>query len=463
MTTATKYKTYPKYKPSGIDWLGDIPDNWETNRLRYFFDYHAGGVWGDEEKGDQNDLICLRVADFDFDHFGLSNNDLTNRNIPENQHSRILEKGDILLEKSGGGEKQTVGRAVRFDSNDRAVCSNFIEKLTPHKIHNSKYISYLMGALYYGTINVRSIKQTTGIQNLDIYAYFCEVVPFPEKSIQQSIADFLDRETAKIDEMVAKKQKMIELLREKRQALITHAVTKGLSSFAKASADKDPKAKMKPSGIDWLGDIPEGWEAEYMKNIGCFTSSGIDKKIVEGEPLVQMVNYTDIYGNEARVVNKNRDLMTVSCPAWKIQESNLIKGDLVFTPSSETTEDIGLSALIDDDLINTVFSYHVIRFRFSEDFDHDFKKYWCNNSFVWQQFSSLAKGTTRQILDRNDFKNIFVVIPPKTEQQSIADFLDRETAKIDEMVKKTELQIEKLQEYRQALITSAVTGKIMVN
>jgi restriction endonuclease S subunit len=82
---------------------------------------------------------------------------------------------------------------------------------------------------------------------------------------------------------------------------------------------------------------------------------------------------------------------------------------------------------------------------------------------VWQQFSNLAKGTTRQILDRNDFKNIFVVIPPKTEQQSIADFLDRETAKIDEMVKKTELQIEKLQEYRQALITSAVTGKIMVN
>ncbi|HBV57758.1 MAG TPA: hypothetical protein DEB73_00575 [Candidatus Magasanikbacteria bacterium] len=232
MTTATKYKTYSKYKPSGIDWLGNIPDEWEAKRLRYFFDYHAGGVWGDEEKGDQNDLICLRVADFDFGHFGLSGDDLTTRNIPENQHSRILEKGDILLEKSGGGEKQTVGRAVRFDSSDRAVCSNFIEKLTPLKVHNSKYISYLMGALYFGTINVRSIKQTTGIQNLDIYAYFSEVVPFPEKTIQKSIADFLDRETAKIDEMVAKKQKMMELLKEKRQALITHAVTNGL----------DPKA-----------------------------------------------------------------------------------------------------------------------------------------------------------------------------------------------------------------------------
>jgi type I restriction enzyme S subunit len=155
--------------------------------------------------------------------------------------------------------------------------------------------------------------------------------------------------------------------------------------------------------------------------------------------------------------------MTVSCPTWKISESNLIKGDLVFTPSSETTEDIGLSALVNENLENTVFSYHVIRFRFLKSFNHKFKKYWCNNTFIWQQFSSFAKGTTRQILDRNDFKNTQVVIPPVDEQKKIADFLDRETAKIDEMVKKTELQIEKLQEYRQALITSAVTGKIMVN
>src|SRR3989344_9326075 len=154
-------------------------------------------------------------------------------NKTENQHSRILEKGDILLEKSGGGEKQTVGRAVRINEGMRAVCSNFIEKLTPLKTHDSKFISYLMGALYFETINTRSIKQTTGIQNLDLYSYLCEVVPFPSKEKQKSIADFLDRETAKIDNVVEKKQKLIELLKEKRQALITHAVTNGLSSFAK--------------------------------------------------------------------------------------------------------------------------------------------------------------------------------------------------------------------------------------
>lgn len=215
--------------------------------------------------------------------------------------------------------------------------------------------------------------------------------------------------------------------------------------------------KHKLTGVDLIGGIPSGWRVEYMKNLGRFESSGIDKKIVEGEPLVQMVNYTDIYGNESRVIDGERELMTVSCPAWKVAEANLIRGDLVFTPSSETTEDIGLSALILDDLKNTVFSYHVIRFRFSEKLDHGFKKYLCNNNLVLQQFSSVAKGTTRQILDRNDFKNIIVVIPPIELQKQIADFLDLKTAKIDEVADKKQKLIDLLKEKRQALITQAVT------
>ena len=213
----------------------------------------------------------------------------------------------------------------------------------------------------------------------------------------------------------------------------------------------------KAFGIDWLGKIPDGWNMEYMKNLGRFESSGIDKKTIEGEPLVQMVNYTDIYGNESRVIDDKREFMTVSCPAWKVAGANLIRGDLVFTPSSETIEDIGLSALIFDNLINTVFSYHVIRFRFSEKLDHGFKKYLCNNDFVLQQFSSLAKGTTRQVLDRNDFKNIVVVIPPTELQKQIADFLDRKTATIDEVLSKKQKLIELLREKRQTLITQAVT------
>jgi type I restriction enzyme S subunit len=431
MTTATKYKTYPQYKPSGIDWLGDIPAEWEAKRLRYFFDYHAGGVWGDEEKGDQNDLICLRVADFDFDYFGLSDTDLTTRNIPENQHSRILEKGDILLEKSGGGEKQTVGRAVRFDSNDRAVCSNFIEKLTPLKVHNSKYISYLMGALYFGTINVRSIKQTTGIQNLDIYTYFSEVVPFPEKTIQKSIADFLDRETEKIDEMLAKKQKMIDLLKEKRQALITHTVTKGL----------DPKAKMKPSGIDWLGDIPAEWDVWKYGHL-FLTSMGEtilredlvdDGKIPVYSATEENINFG--YVDSASVILDKGDLVI---PA----RGNSIGNVKLVDKLSTTTQTTIYSKLIKKNKTDIRYVLYLLK--------------GLKDVYFFFDRTAIPQITVNQV-QNND-----LCIPPIEDQKSIAEFLDRETAKIDGMMKKVEMQIEKLQEYRQALITNAVTGKIKV-
>ncbi len=445
MNTATKYQKYPKYKPSGIDWLGDIPNAWEAKRLRYYFDYHAGGVWGDEEKGDQNDLFCLRVADFDFDHFRLSTNDLTTRNIPENQHALILEKGDILLEKSGGGEKQTVGRAVRFDSNDRSVCSNFIEKLTPFKVFDSKYISYLMGALYFGTINVRSIKQTTGIQNLDIYSYFSEVVTFPEKTIQKSIADFLDRETSKIDGMVAKKQKMVELLKEKRQALITHAVTKGL----------DPKAKMKSSSIDWLDDIPEGWEVKRAKYLGraiIGLTYSPDEVVNEDEGILIL--------RSSNIQNGLIELNDNVYVKKEIPEDLITKtGDILICSRNGSVRLIGKNVLIDESTANLSFGAFMTIFRSKH---CEFLYYFFNSSLFISQTGLFSTSTINQ-LTTSILNNMEIPVPPTDTQREIVEYLKNKTAKIDEMMKKVELQIQKLQEYRQALITSSITGKIMVN
>lgn len=451
MTTATKYKPYPKYRSSGIDWLGKIPDGWEAKRLRYYFDYHAGGVWGEEENGNGNNMICFRVADFDFDHFGLAENNLTVRNIPENQHSRILEKGDILLEKSGGGEKQTVGRAVRFDLNARAVCSNFIEKLTPLKVHNPRFISYLMGALYFQTINIRSIKQTTGIQNLDLYSFLCEVVPFPTKEIQKSIADFLDRETTKIDGVVMKKQKLIELLKEKRQALITNAVTKGL----------DPKAKMKPSGIDWIGDIPEEWKVKRLKYISNTRVSNVDKKS-EDEIPVKLCNYVDVYKNE--FIDEKIDFMVATATRGQLDAFELKKGDVILTKDSETPDDIGVPSYVSlDDTKDIVCGYHLaISTPNSAILSGKYLFRLLQSSIFRSYFEVHSNGITRFGLDTYSIFNADIPLPSLSEQHVIADFLDRETAKIDEIIKKVEIQIEKLQEYRQSLISNTVTGKIKV-
>lgn len=221
--------------------------------------------------------------------------------------------------------------------------------------------------------------------------------------------------------------------------------------------------KHKPSGVEWISEIPEHWNFEQLQYIGHFTSSGIDKKIKDDEPLVKIVNYTDIYSNSARILNSNRNYMEVSCPEQKRIEHQIRKGDLIFTPSSETIVDIGLSALVDEDLENTAYSYHVLRFRFEKDIDHFFKTYMCNNHFVLNQFSANAKGTTRQILNRENFNTTLVILPPKSEQTSIAIYLDEKTAQIDSLIEKKKKLIELLKEERTAVINQSVTRGVDPN
>jgi len=213
----------------------------------------------------------------------------------------------------------------------------------------------------------------------------------------------------------------------------------------------------RPSGVEWLGEIPEHWEVSILNKIGRFSASGIDKKDIEGEQPVRMVNYTNVYGNKIFEVRSSDDLMETTAPARKAEEHKILQGDMLFTPSSETTEEIGLSAVVMDDMGKTVYSYHLIRFRAKGILDLRFKKYICNHPFVWAQFSRASKGTTRQILTRDDFKNIVVSIPPLPEQNTIAAFLDRETARIDALIEKKQRQIGLLQEKRSALISHTVT------
>lgn len=221
--------------------------------------------------------------------------------------------------------------------------------------------------------------------------------------------------------------------------------------------------KYKPSGIEWIGEIPEHWEVKKLRFIGNFSSSGIDKKINEDEPLVKIINYTDVYGNSSRILDSKRNYMEVSCSEVKRIEHKVSKGDLIFTPSSETIEDIGLSALVDEDLENTAFSYHVLRFRFEKEVCHSFKKYLCNNNLVLSYFSANARGTTRQTLSRDNFNSAIVILPPNEEQTAIANFLDEKTAKIDSLIEKKKKLIELYKEEKTALINQAVTRGINPN
>ena len=218
--------------------------------------------------------------------------------------------------------------------------------------------------------------------------------------------------------------------------------------------------KYKDSGIEWIGEIPEHWEEIQLGRIGKFTSSGINKKISEDELEVKIINYTDVYGNSKFYLDDTIDYMVVTDTENKIREHSVNKGDLIFTPSSETIEDIGVSAVVIEDLENTAFSYHVLRYQFDRKLDLHFKKYLCNNNFVLNYFSKNAQGTTRQTLDRNDFKKTTVLIPPFQEQTAIASYLDQKTAEIDELLSDKKRLLELYEEEKTAIINQAVTKGI---
>ena len=216
--------------------------------------------------------------------------------------------------------------------------------------------------------------------------------------------------------------------------------------------------KMKDSGVEWIGEIPEDWEVKPLKYLGRFSSSGIDKKIVKNEDLVKIINYVDVYNNPNFELY-NGNYMTVSASKNQIKEHLVKKGDLIFTPSSETVEEIGMSALVMEDLENTAFSYHVIRFVFNNDNDVFFRyrRYLCNNSYVYNHFMILAKGTTRKTLKRSDFNDTKVILPPLKTQIKIASHLDNKLIEISNVKEAIVEELQTLEVYKKSVITEAVT------
>ena len=220
-------KRYPAYKPSGVEWIGEIPSHWTVKRLKAATNFTINGVWGEEPKGDGHDILCVRVADFEMNKLGVSTSKATNRCVtPSQLKNRLLSPQDILIEKSGGGENQPVGRAVSFDLTIPAVCSNFVGRIVPNpKTVFQRFLVYTLQNLYQHGLNKKSINQTTGIQNLDLDGYLEESVLYPPLPEQQAIASFLDKKTALIDSAIRQKERLIELLLEERTVLINDVVT----------------------------------------------------------------------------------------------------------------------------------------------------------------------------------------------------------------------------------------------
>lgn len=441
-----KYQKYAEYKDSGVEWLGEIPSHWNLFSLKRAVDGCTNGFWGSEPDG-SNDLCVLRVADFNRHNFTVGLDKLTYRSVSQKEaENRLLKKGDLLLEKSGGGEKTLVGCVVQFNEDFQAITSNFVAKMTPKKHMVSRFLTFAFSHLYAGRVNFPSIKQTTGIQNLDSEAYLMEKFVFPTREEQNQIANFLDYETAKIDTLIAKQEKLIELLKEKRQAVISHAVTKGLN----------PDVTMKDSGVEWLGEVPEHWAvAKLAYRYEVLLGKMLDESKITGNYLGKYLRNTDVQWG--RVNSEN--LPEMDFRPHEIERYSVQQGDLLVCEGGE----IGRCAIWESE--DTCFyqkALHRLRAYSSQD-SHKFMFYVLFDSVHRERFISGAGKATIAHLPAETFKQYRFAFPPKNEQVQIVEYLDTMSKAFDEIETKALAQIKLLQERRTALISSAVTGKINVS
>ncbi|MBN1536525.1 MAG: restriction endonuclease subunit S [Anaerolineales bacterium] len=446
---------YPVYKDTGVAWLGQVPNNWGIDRIRWSVTMCKNGIWGSELEGNEG-IICVRVADFDREHSRVSLKNPTFRLLePTEEVDRILQSGDLLLEKSGGGEKQPVGFVVLYEHDKEAVYSNFIARMPIAPGQDSRYWNYLHRYYYFVRVNMRSIKQTTGIQNLDSYSYLCEQAPYPPLPEQTAIADFLDRKTAQIDAVIAKKQRLIDLLREERNALISHAVTKGLN----------PDAPMKDSGVVWLGQIPEGW---ILKKVKYLLAN--KRNAIKAGPFGSELKSSELDPDgEYKVYNQrtvlDRDFSSginfINEEKFRSLKDFVVEsGDFLLT----TRGTIGRCVLVPDNIEPGVLHPCLIKLRLDNNqIMNDWAEIYINHSeFFSENVSFNSNATTIEVIYTYTLKEILFPIPNLNEQQQIIEYLRKQISKFDQTIKRNEHQIELLREYRTALISAVVTGKMDV-
>lgn len=448
---SNKYKKYENYKSTLIPWIDKMPAHWKLDRIKWSIESSKNGVWGDNPNG-ENDIVCIRVADFNRINQKVELINPTFRSFkPSDLNGRKLEKYDLLIEKSGGGENQLVGQVVEFDLGIEAVCSNFIARLKISSNQFPRYWSYFNQFLYSIRRNFVSIKQTTGIQNLDFDNYINEIAFYPTLNEQKHIANFLDIKTSHIDALIQQKRLLIKLLEDKRIVIITNAVTKGLNH----------NVKMNNSGIKWIGNIPEHWEVKKLKFLTCFIGSGKTPK-----------GGSDVYVNDGILLFRSQNIYDFEL---KIDDAVYIDDEIELTQLNNTkTKDfdillnitgasIGRCNFIPKGFPRANVNQHVCIIRpLHESVYYKYLHYSLISSHCKAQIESLENGSSREGLNFKQVGDMKICVPSIDEQKYISDFLEKKLFNIKRSIDNIYNSIDRLKEYRDSLITSAVTGKIDV-
>jgi type I restriction enzyme S subunit len=416
------FKKYTILKNSGILWVGDIPDHWEVKKFKHFYASSMGNTILKEDLSDEATIPVYSATEY-VEILGY----IDNPNV-------LLHREDFIIPARGN----SIGHVKLVE--DKCTCTQttiYARRRYPGRINSSFVYWYQIGLrkkLY--EYNNTAIPQLTVRQVKD------NPILVPSMDEQRMISTFLDQETARIDALIQKKERMIELLKEKRIALITQAVTKGL----------DPNVPMKESGIEWLGEVPEHWEVKKLKYLGKsligLTYSPEEIVFEDGTLVLRASNIQ----NSTLSLGRDDDVSVVT----KIpNELMVVEDDILICSRNGSKALIGKAAIIGSDVNATFGAFMtVFRSRF-------------NRFIIWvlhsSMFSSLCSGyvtSTINQLTQDDLNNIAIPLPPDNELKEITKHLEKESYFIDKLIIKADRSISLLREYRASLIYHAVTGKI---
>jgi type I restriction enzyme, S subunit len=414
------FPRYPKYKDSSVEWLGQVPEHWEVRRLKFLCDIQTG------DKDTEN-----AVDDGIYPFFVRSQ-------TVERINSCAFDCEAVLTAGDGVG----VGKVFHyhkgpFDFHQRVYMLNHFREVS------GPFLFQFLRENFYKVALEGGAKSTVDSLRRPLFTNF--PVSFPPADEQHSIVQFVHREAAKIDELVAEQQRLMELLKEKRQAVISHAVTKGLN----------PHAPMKPSGIEWLGDVPAHWEVCLSKRAFRSVDYGISDAL-DPEGAVAILRMGNI--ENGKVVTDDLKYTDSVDPALLLE-----RGDLLYnrTNSLDLIGKVGM--FLGNTEFPVSFASYLVRLRTVSGSMPEYFAYLLNTEGILGLARANAFVAIGQCnLNPTRYGQISVAIPPKGEQAAIVAHLDAQTAQLDTLTTEAQRAIDLLQERRTALISAAVTGQIDV-
>ena len=439
-----RWKAYPAYRDAGLPWLGRIPSHWNLRKLKHSCKRSAlYGLNKPSGSYEAEGVRFIRTTDIDENgtlrpHGGVY--------LPAGlAEGYTLEEGDLLLSRSG-----TIGRSLVYSRDAQGPCAyaGYLVRFVPDRSLVPRFASYSTRSQpFFDWLGITVIESTIGNVNGQKYANM--EFALPSIAEQRAIADFLDRETARIDALLAKKERLIALLQEKRSALISQAVTRGL----------DPSVPLKESGVEWLGKVPAHWEVRRLKYVALSMIAGPFGSSLTKD-LYTTAGYR-VYGQE-QVIPANFAIggYYVSPELFSAMKRYAVSPGDVLVSCVGT---FGRVAVVPSDAEPGIINPRLIRLVPAKNVIlPEYMGLLLGSSLAFEQMERISRGGTMGVINLGLLAELLLPLPPLPEQSAIASFLADQTARIDALLAKVCESIERWREYRAALIAAAVTGKIDV-